>query len=492
MSTAMFLILALTLPVAGVLLVVAAGGRKARGISLAVLVGNLTVAAGLGSAVWQTGRAVAYVSGGWAVPLGIQLRADGLSVVMLLTAALVLLAVGVYAPAEFTVRRGGVETRKSLTFWVLLLAVGCAMNAVFLGNDFFNLYVALELLTFAAVPLVCLTGTRATLEAALRYLLFALTGSALYLLGVALLYGNYGTLDITKLAVLIRQEPGLPLGVAVALMTAGLAAKTALFPLHLWLPPAHAGAPPSASALLSALVVKGSFFLTVRLWFDTVPELTGLGPGQMLGAMGAGAIVVGGILALRQERLKLLIAYSTVAQIGYLFLMFPLAGYSGALTGGMFQAISHAFAKASMFLGAGLMAEVAGSDRLESLRGMGRVLPLTSCAFGLAALSLVGVPPTGGFMAKWQLLSAAFSAGQWWWVVVILGGGLLAGGYMFRAVQPTISAGMLPAATIPRIREWMVLALAVCALLLGMFPQKPIELLNVGRPLLSQTQPGRP
>lgn len=489
MSSAALLILALTLPVAGILLVVVGGGRQARGISLAVLVGNFAVAAGIGGAVCRAGQAVTYSSGGWAAPLGIQLRADGLSAVMLITAALVALAVGVYAPDEFAVRRGDVETRRSLAFWSLLLAVGCAMNAIFLGNDFFNLYVALELLTFAAVPLVCLTGTRTTLEAALRYLLFALTGSALYLLGVALLYGNYGTLDITKLSGLVRHEPGMPLWVAVALMTAGLAAKTALFPLHLWLPPAHGGAPPSASALLSALVVKGSSFLTVRLWFDTVPGLAGPGPGQLLGAMGAGAIVVGGVLALKQERLKLLIAYSTVAQIGYLFLMFPLVGHAGALSGGMLQAVAHAFAKASMFLGAGLMAEVAGSDRLDGLRGMGRALPLTSCAFVLAALSLVGVPPTGGFMAKWQLLSAAFSAGQWWWVVVILCGGLLAGGYMFRAVWPTMVEGIQPVATLPRLREWVVLALAVCALLLGGFSKIVIELLDIGRPQITEMRP---
>ena len=135
------------------------------------------------------------------------------------------------------------------------------------------------------------------------------------------------------------------------------------------------------------------------------------------------------------------------------------------------------------------MAEVAGSDRLDGLRGMGRALPLTSCAFVLAALSLVGVPPTGGFMAKWQLLSAAFSAGQWWWVVVILCGGLLAGGYMFRAVWPTMVEGIQPVATLPRLREWVVLALAVCALLLGGFSKIVIELLDIGRPQITEMRP---
>ena len=167
-------------------------------------------------------------------------------------------AVGLYAPRSFASEQGESETRKSFSFWILLFAIWVAMIAVFLGNDLFNLYVALELVTFAAVPLVSMSGTAGTLKAALRYLLFVLIGSVLYLLGTALLYGNYGTLDIALLSERVR--PGPALWLAVSVMTIGLAAKTALFPFHLWLPPAHSGAPPAASALLSSLVVKGSFF----------------------------------------------------------------------------------------------------------------------------------------------------------------------------------------------------------------------------------------
>ena len=182
----------------------------------------------------------------------------------------------------------------------------------------------------------------------------------LYLLGAALLYGAYGTLDIVLLSARIRPSPIA--WAAATLMTVGLLAKTALFPLHLWLPPAHAGAPAPASAVLSALVVKGSFILVVRLWFDVMPGLLTGAAAQILAALGAAAIVFGSVLALRQARLKMLIAYSTVAQIGYLFLMFPLAGGRrrlrlGAWTGGILQAISHACAKAAMFMAAGLIAE---------------------------------------------------------------------------------------------------------------------------------------
>jgi formate hydrogenlyase subunit 3/multisubunit Na+/H+ antiporter MnhD subunit len=144
-----------------------------------------------------------------------------------------------------------------------------------------------------------------------------------------------------------------------------------------WLPPAHSSAPAAASAVLSGLVVKGSFFLVVRLWFDVMPGLTDYASAQVLGAA---AILFGSVVALRQERLKLLVAYSTVAQIGYLFLMFPLAFGTAAaklqggdaLTGGMLQAISHASAKASMFMAAGLIYAALGHDRIGGLAGLGR------------------------------------------------------------------------------------------------------------------------
>src|SRR5262249_21493584 len=177
--------------------------------------------------------------------------------------------------------------------------------------------------------------------------------------------------------------------------------KTAVFPLHLWLPPAHAGAPAPASAVLSALVVKGSFFIVVRLWFDVMPGVPGFVAAQLLGGLGAAAIVVGSVVALRQERLQLLIAYSTLAQLGYLFLMFPLAfdprtarlQPGVALSGGMLQAVSHATAKAAMFMAAGLIYAALGHDRIAGLAGIARALPMSVLAFLLGGVARVGGVP---------------------------------------------------------------------------------------------------
>jgi multicomponent Na+:H+ antiporter subunit D len=483
------LVLAIVLPVVGMLLSLVAGGRNAERIALALMPAGLGIALVIAFGVWREQAPLVYILGGWAPPLGIALRADGFSAVMLVTAALVVAAAGYFARPLFATPPQRAEARAPLAFWTLLQGLWAALNMVFLGGDLFNLYVALELLTFAAVPLVCLDGRPETLRAALRYLLFALIGSVFYLLGAALLYGSYGTLDIVLLAEGIRAAPVVAPATFAAggLMTAGLLAKTALFPLHLWLPPAHANAPAPASAVLSALVVKGSFFLVVRLWFDVMPGLASDAAMGLLGALGSGAILFGSVLALRQRRLKLLIAYSTIAQVGYLFLMFPLAAGSEpwngqAWNGGVMQALSHAFAKASMFLAAGLVAESLGHDRIADLRGIGHAMPMTLFAFGLGGLSLMGLPPSGGFTAKWLLLQATVEGGQWFWAAIVLCGGLLAGGYVYRVVAPALAASPLDVRASPsRGREGIVLALAIAALLLGFAPPGFLGLLQVGR-----------
>jgi multicomponent Na+:H+ antiporter subunit D len=481
------LVWALIFPAAGALLALALGGRRAERIALALMPVGLGLAVAIAAGVLRANAALVYVVGGWAPPLGLALRADGLSAAMMITTAVVICATGLFARAEFRTPQALPEARAPLAFWTLLLGLWGALNAVLLGDDLFNLFVALELLTFSAVPLVCLDGRAETLTAALRYLLFALLGSMLYLLGTALLYGAYGTLDIVLLSGRVRPEPAA--WTAATLMTVGLLAKTALFPLHLWLPPAHAGAPAPASAVLSALVVKGSFILILRLWFDVMPDLLSLAAAHLLAALGAAAIVFGSVLALRQARLKMLIAYSTVAQLGYLFLMFPLAAGQGATqfdawSGGLLQAISHACAKAAMFMAAGLIAQALGHDRIAGLGGIGRALPMTLFAFGIAGLSLMGVPPSGGFTAKILLLAAAIETGQWWWALVILAGGLLTGGYLYRVLAPAVTEAQAPfarCAPVARSREAVVLALALVSMVLGLVPLAAFGLLQVGR-----------
>jgi formate hydrogenlyase subunit 3/multisubunit Na+/H+ antiporter MnhD subunit len=472
----LLLVMAVLVPFVGVLAGFALGGRNAQRVAMLTIVAGFGIALGVASATIRSGAPLTYLLGGWTPPLGIALRADGLSVVMMLAISVVIVGIGVYARSSFATPPGVRESRAALTFWTLLLAIWGALNLVFVSGDLFTLYVALELLTFAAVPLVSLDGRAETLRAALRYLVYALLGSILYLLGAVLVYGAYGTLDMALLAERVR--PDAPTLTAAALMTAGLLAKTALVPLHLWLPPAHAGAPPAASAVLSGLVVKGSWFLVVRLWFDVLPGVVTASSAQLLAGLGAAAILLGNVVALRQERLKLLVAYSTLAQIGYLFLMFPLAfdagaaalERSGALSGGMVQAISHAMAKAAMFMAAGLVYKTLGHDRIAEFAGVGRALPFTVLTFAIAGFALMGLPPSGAYVAKKLLLDAASASGQWWWDLVMQVGGFLTASYVALVLAHafTPSAGPLKAQEpVSRVAEAAALALALCSFFLG-------------------------
>jgi formate hydrogenlyase subunit 3/multisubunit Na+/H+ antiporter MnhD subunit len=271
-------------------------------------------------------------------------------------------------------------------------------------------------------------------------------------------------------------------------MTAGLAVKTALFPLHFWLPPAHANAPAPVSALLSALVIKASLFILLRLWFYALVPVTTTAAGNFLSGLGAAAIVWGSIQAMRQDRVKLIVAYSTVAQVGYLFLVFTLAHGEMAMLawrGSAYLACSHACAKAAAFLAAGSLAQALGTDELQQWAGAARREPASVFALALAGVSLMGLPPSGGFIGKWLLLKAALASGQWPLAGIVLLGGLLAAIYIFRVVARTLSAGEPRPASPPLspLLRYVPLAPALAAIAFGMVTTETLQVLEIGVPL---------
>jgi formate hydrogenlyase subunit 3/multisubunit Na+/H+ antiporter MnhD subunit len=321
----------------------------------------------------------------------------------------------------------------------------------------------------------------------MRYLLASLLGSLCFLLGVALLYGAYATVDLKLLAAAGRSD--VPTRVALTLMTAGLLIKGAVFPLHFWLPPAHSSAPAPVSAVLSALVVKAPFYILARLWFDSLPVVRTVPLCVLFGVLGAAGLLWGAVQALQQARLKLLVAYSTVAQLGYLYMMFPLgheasAGFA-AWGGSFFFLGAHACAKTSMFLAAGNVLHALGHDEIARLDGLARVLPRTVFALALAGVSLIGMPPSGGFIGKWLLLSASLQQGQWWWVAAIAVGTALAVGYVARVLSRTLAEPpTAPVVTpVPAVMEWTALLLALVAAVMGLASAAPLELLRVGAPV---------
>lgn len=467
-------------------------GRRAPHLLWLVIPGALAIAAVIAERVRNDGE-VLHLLGGWPAPLGIVLRADGLAAAFLGLGAVVASGTGLFAVRYFAADEG---TRRSFSFWPLFFALWAAANATFLGRDTFNLYVALELLTICAVAMVALEGRTANVAAGMRYMLYALLGSLSFLIGVALLYGAYGTLDMAQLAARVRPAPASH--AAAAMMSVGLFAKTALFPFHAWLPPAHGGAPAPASALLSAIVVKASFYVLLRLWFDVLPPLATPEVTMLFGALGTMAVLAGSLLALRQEELKQVVAYSTVAQTGYLFLVFPLAGAAtevqpwaaSAWTGGVFQGLSHGLAKAAMFLATGALILSAGSGRIDALAGLGRAAPVASFAFGLSALSLMGLPPSGGFLAKYLMLTASLAGGRWWWGLVLMAGGLLTAAYFFRPLSRLMMERDEAAPAARRVHwslEWIPLVLALCAVGLGLASSEPFRLAQVGSPVAAET-----
>ena len=411
--------------------------------------------------------------GGWSAPLGIELYADGLSLLLLFTTALVSLGVAVYAAGYFS-------HSKASSFWPIWLMLLTALNALFLSSDIFNLYVTLELLGLSAVALTALAGGKAALLGAMRYLLTTLGGSLLYLLGVALLYHAYDTVDIQLLSQRVEISPVT--WTALGLMFLGLSMKTALFPLHFWLPPAHSSAASPVSALLSALVIKASFYMMLRLWMELFSDFGVI--DQVLGFLGALAVLWGSWQALRQTRLKLLVAYSTVAQVGYLFLAFPLAGGDQVIAwyAAGYLLISHALAKSAMFMATGNLLQYGNHDRITDLDRVVQRLPITAGAFAIAGVSIMGLPPSGGFIGKWWLLESALVSGRWDLIIVLIIGGLLAAAYIFKVLGHTFTEAPVPheAKRVPPAMQWIALILASASILLGFLAPQILPLFNIG------------
>lgn len=455
-------------PLVGACVAFVAGRRVAPHVALATATADVVLAVLFAARVLAEGP-FRYRIGGWGAPMGIDLVADGMAALFIVLTSIVGLVVTVYASGYF--RSTDPTAYGHGLFWTLWLFMWTSLNGLFLTGDVFNVYVCIELVGISAVALVTISGGPDALRAGMRYLFASMLGAMTYLLGVALLYASAGAVDMATLSE--RLVPDTTAATGLALMVAALVLKTALVPAHFWLPTAHASAPTPVSAALSALVVKGSYFVVLRLMLDVMPDGYLPGAATLLGVLGAAAIVWGSVQALVQTRIKLLVAYSTVAQIGYLFLVFPLARNGRdvlalALTGALVHATAHGLAKGGLFLAAGGLITRFGHDRLAEMRGAARAVPVLTFAVALSGVTMMGLPPSGGFAAKWLLISAALTSGEWWWAVVLVVGGLLAAAYMFRLVAILIADAPAETAPAPKpVRtEWLPLALTAAAVLL--------------------------
>jgi multicomponent Na+:H+ antiporter subunit D len=410
--------------------------RLVRAVTLATLAASAALAA-WALRLATTDGPLRYTFGGWPAPWGIEYLLDplagGIAVLVLVFALLACVYAGPYV-ADLRPRTSGVFHAV-----YLLLAAGLAGMAV--TADVFNLYVFLEISSLSAYALVALGGDR-SLVASFRYLLIGTVAGSLYLLGVGYLYGLTGTLNMADLAArlpALGESPGVT--VAVVLMVVGLAIKMGLFPLHGWLPDVYSHAPAPVTAFIAGVMTKVSAYVLIRLLLFVLPP-GGIAADALtvLGWVATIAIVAGSVMALAQTDVRRMLAYSSVGQMGYIVLGVAI-GSPIALAGALLHMLNHAVMKACLFLVAGGVYFETGARDVDGYAGVARRLPLTMGAFVLAAGSMVGLPPTGGFFSKYYLLLGALEAGRWAGVAALVASSLLGAVYLFRVIERAYLGG---------------------------------------------------
>ncbi|NPV26237.1 MAG: monovalent cation/H+ antiporter subunit D family protein [Firmicutes bacterium] len=373
--------------------------------------------------------------------LEVKFRVDALSMIFALIATGLWIVASVYSIGYMRSLNEHAQTRFYMFFAVALLA---ATGIAFSGN-LFTMFIFYEILTLSTYPLVAHQQTREATEGAQKYLAYLLGTSILFLLpAIFLTYYYAGSLEFSNHGILVNHVPNVMVGIILVLFIAGLA-KTALMPLHSWLPAAMV-APTPVSALLHAVaVVKAGAFAVIRvvLYVFGVDLLKNLGLGVILAYFASFTIIVASIVALRQDRLKLRLAYSTISQLAYVVLGVALLTPS-SIVGSILHIVVHAFGKITLFLAAGAIYVATKKVYVSELDGIGRKMPLTMGAFAVAAISMIGIPPLGGFISKWYLSLGALEAQQLLVIVVLLISSLLNAGYFLPIIYAAFFKEALP------------------------------------------------
>src|SRR6056297_1356626 len=405
--------------------------RSETGWPIAVVASAVQTAAAVTLATGAFGgEPVRYVVGGFTAPFGIELVVDGLSATMAVLVAVVALGVLGYA------RRAGPRSNAFYATYLLLVA---GLTGMSITGDVFNMYVFLEITGLAAYALVASGEGGRSARAALKYLLVGTVGASLFLLGIGYAYVATGTLNMADLsAQLAAVGYTSPLVQAsFGLLVVGLFVKIAVFPVHTWQPAAYAGAPDSVSGLISALVSTVAAYALIRVVY-TVFGTGFLDANPVAHAILVGgavvSIVVGSLLAVSQNEVKRMLAYSSVSQFGLIVAAVAI-GNGTALVGAAVHLVGHAVMKGGLFLSAGLVATETGARTVEEFDGLVERSPVGAGAFGVLAVSMVGVPPTVGFAGKWYVALGAVEAGSWSLLAVIVASTLLTLAYFGRLVE---------------------------------------------------------
>ncbi len=378
---------------------------------------------------------LSYAFGGWEPPWGIEYRVDVLN-------AYVLLIVSVVGAVVLPFARRSVleeipESQHSLFYASFLLCLTGLLGVTITG-DAFNLFVFLEISSLSSYVLISLGRDRRALHAAFQYLILGTIGATFIVIGIGMLYMATGTLNMADLAARLPfVDESRTVLVSFAFITVGATLKLALFPLHFWLPNAYAYAPSAVTAFLAATATKVGVYILLRFFFTVYSfdfPLKAITLQGMLMPLSVIAVLVASTVAIFERNVKRMLAYSSVAQIGYMILGLSFMSVTG-VTAGILHIFNHALMKGGMFLALGCIVLRLGSVELDQLRGVGRRMPLTMFAFVLGGFGLIGIPLTSGFVSKWYLILGAVEGDHWLIAVAMLFSSLLALIYVWRVVE---------------------------------------------------------
>ncbi len=409
-------------------------GALAWGLALVVSWATLAMSAMLLSQVLQDG-VISYALGDWAAPWGIEYRVDSVNAFVLLIVAAVGAVILPYARRSVAHE---IPAEQHSAFYTAFLLCLTGLLGVAITGDAFNLFVFLEISSLSSYVLIALGRDRRALTAAFQYLVMGTIGATFIVIGIGLLYMVTGTLNMADLALRLPPlGPNRTVLVAFAFLTVGASLKLALFPLHIWLPNAYTYAPSAVTGFLAATATKVAVYILLRFFFTVFGFSFYIGAltlQNLLIPLAVLAVLVCSTVAIFQDNIKRMLAYSSLAQIGYMILGIGMATPTG-LTAGIVHLFNHAMMKGGLFLALGCVALRVGSVRLESMQGLGRTMPWTMFAFVLGGLSLIGVPLTAGFISKWYLVQAALEQDSWMLAILVLVGSLLSIIYVWRVVE---------------------------------------------------------
>ncbi|MBU2531746.1 MAG: monovalent cation/H+ antiporter subunit D family protein [Alphaproteobacteria bacterium] len=380
---------------------------------------------------------VSYALGGWAPPIGIEYRVDIVNAFVLF----IVTSVGAIAMpyALMSVERDIDEEDRPWFYAIYLLALTGLLGMTVTG-DAFNIFVFMEISSLAMYVLIAMGRDKRALIAAYQYLIMGTVGATFFVIGVGFLYITTGSLNLADIALRIGPafaESSPPIMAALAFLVVGISLKLALFPLHVWLPNAYAFAPSFATVFLAATATKVAVYVLLRIYFSvfgTAITLSDLPVTEMLLLLSLAAMFVASILAIYEDSIARMLAFSSVAQIGYITLGIALANTSG-VAGSAVHLMNHAAMKAALFAAIGAVVYRAGTSRVSELGGIGHKMPITMGAFVVAGLSIIGVPGTAGFISKWYLGVGAIEHGWWSVAFLIVASSLISVIYIGRVVE---------------------------------------------------------